>query len=676
MKTETMTYAMTEDRKEMPAASMQPPSKNSYHLKERIIIKNVKPEICCGKYHVKRVIDEKMRIEADIFSDGHLDNEGYVLYRRSGHDIWSRKEMKSDGNDHFSCDLRFMEAGWFEYTIVGNINHFTTWQKDIAKKHDAAQDILPDLLTGAEFLTEALDQITETEKIALFPLLHSIQSRKTLQDAYQEITSADMAMLMKKYGIGQQEAMYEKTLRVEVEPRKALFSTWYEFFPRSASAEPGRHGTLQDATDLIPRIAAMGFDVTYLPPIHPIGTSHRKGRNNNTTAKPDEPGSPWAIGSEEGDHKSIHSGLGTFEDFDNLINEARKHGIEVALDIALQCSPDHPYVRQHPQWFKWRPDGTVQYAENPPKKYEDVLPFNFDNEDWLSLWMELKSIFEFWIEKGVRIFRVDNPHTKPFRFWEWLISDLKSRYSNLIFLSEAFTRPRIMEQMAHCGFTQSYTYFTWRPTRKDLMQYMQELTKTELREYFRPNFWPNTPDILPYHLQHADENKFLQRLILAATLSSSYGIYGPAFESGINQPIEGKEEYLDSEKYEIVTWNLRLENKITEGIRKINGIRKISPAMQQTSNIIFTECSNDELLCFLKWNDDETQCILTIINMDTNHTQTGFVKMPQRNLHPDSKNFRMHDLLTGQSYLWKDEWNYVELHPEGLNAHIFNIEIL
>jgi starch synthase (maltosyl-transferring) len=370
---------------------------------------------------------------------------------------------------------------------------------------------------------------------------------------------------MNTYADRDHATRYHKVLVVEVERKKALFSSWYEFFPRSTASEPGRHGTFKDAERILPRVAQMGFDIIYLPPVHPIGRSFRKGRNNSVTSQPGEPGSPWAIGASEGGHKAISPELGTMEDFVDFVRKANELGMEIAIDLALQCAPDHPYVREHPQWFKWRPDGTVQYAENPPKKYQDVLPINFETDDWENLWRELKSIVDFWIGKGVSVFRVDNPHTKPFSFWEWLIREVRDVHPEIIFLSEAFTRPRIMERLAKIGFNQSYTYFTWRNTQYELIQYLTELTKTEQREYFRPNFWPNTPDILPEILQHGGEPAFITRVVMAATLSSNYGLYGPVYEFGINTPTApGKEEYLDSEKYEAKYWDWNRDTKIRQ----------------------------------------------------------------------------------------------------------------
>jgi starch synthase (maltosyl-transferring) len=469
--------------------------------------------------------------------------------------------------------------------------------------------------------------------------------------------------------------VYEKILLVEVERQKALFSSWYEVFPRSTSPEPGKHGTFKNVEDVIPLIAKMGFDVLYFPPIHPIGMSFRKGKDNSPVAEPDEPGSPWAIGSSEGGHKAIHPALGTVEDFRKVVRKAAEYDIEVALDLAYQCSQDHPYVKEHPQWFKWRPDGSVQYAENPPKKYQDVLPFNFENDDWQNMWKELKSVVDYWIEQGVKIFRVDNPHTKSFGFWEWMIQELKSEHPDIILLAEAFTRPKVMDRLAKVGFNQSYTYFTWRNSRLDFVQYLQELTRTERREYYRPNFWPNTPDILPISLQFKNEAAFISRLVMAATMSSNYGIYGPVFEFGFNVPHPLREEYIDNEKYEIKHWDWQNMNRLRELMATVNRIRKENPALQTTWNIFFADSHNDQLLCYGKTDDEKENKIIVAVNLDSLNTQTGWIKVPvlEMGISTD-KTYNVLDLITDHRYIWNGEWNYIELNPYVLPVHIFRVE--
>jgi len=493
---------------------------------------------------------------------------------------------------------------------------------------------------------------------------------------------------MDKYGEKWRFATtYPKELAVVVDREKARFSAWYETFPRSCAkktpvaeqhreaSESGRCATFRECESRLPYIASMGFDVLYLPPIHPIGHAHRKGKNNRAYAGPDDPGSPWGIGSEEGGHKAIHPQLGTLEDFRRFVSKAREHGMEVALDISFQCSPDHPYVKEHPEWFRHRPDGTIQYAENPPKKYQDIYPFAFETEHWRELWEELKGIVLFWVEQGVHIFRVDNPHTKPMRFWEWLIGEVKEKYPDVIFLSEAFTRPKVMYNLAKLGFTQSYTYFAWRNTKWELTQYFTELTQTDLREYFRPNLWPNTPDILTEYLQTGGRPAFMARLVLAATLGASYGIYGPAFELWEHTPRErGSEEYLDSEKYEIKHWDLSRPDSLKDLIARVNRTRKENPALQSDWSLRFHPVDNDQLICYSKNSDDLSNIVLVVVNLNPFYTHSGWVQLPLEKLGVDPQvPYQMHDLLSDARYIWKGPRNYVELNPSIVPAHIFRL---
>jgi starch synthase (maltosyl-transferring) len=457
-----------------------------------------------------------------------------------------------------------------------------------------------------------------------------------------------------------------------VDRELARFSSWYELFPRSSSPAPGRHGSFADVEARLPYVAELGFDVLYLPPIHPIGRTKRKGPNNAVKSRTGDPGSPWAIGAEEGGHKSIHPELGTIDDFRRLVASAAEHGIEIALDIAFQCSPDHPYVDRHPEWFHWRPDGTVQFAENPPKRYEDIYPFAFDTDQWPELWLELQSVFEFWIEQGVRVFRVDNPHTKPLPFWEWCIGELKTSHPDLVLLSEAFTRPKVMHRLAKAGFTQSYTYFAWRNTKWELTEYFTELSKDESREYFRPNAWPNTPDILTETLQFGGRPAFVSRLVLAATLAANYGIYGPAFELSEHRPREpGSEEYLDSEKYQLRTWDLDRPDSLREVIARVNTIRRENRALQQDWTLAFHTVESDHLLCYSKATEDLDNVVLVVVNLDPHHTQSGWVDLSLDTLGLDSSPFQVHDLLGGGRFVWQGSRNYVELDPQVLPAHVF-----
>jgi starch synthase (maltosyl-transferring) len=483
----------------------------------------------------------------------------------------------------------------------------------------------------------------------------------------------ELSALAQRYAERRFAAVYEKELAVAVDPVLARFSSWYELFPRSTSAQPGKHGTFRDVEARLDYVRELGFDILYLPPIHPIGREKRKGKNNSLTPDADDVGSPWAIGSIEGGHKAVHPQLGTLADFRQLVATARKMGIEVALDIAFQCAPDHPYVKAHPEWFTWRPDGTVQYAENPPKKYQDIYPFNFESEDWMGLWEELKSVFEFWIHQGVTVFRVDNPHTKPFPFWEWAIGELKSKHPELVFLSEAFTRPKIMHRLAKLGFTQSYTYYAWRNTKHELIEYFDELAHGPGREYFRPNVWPNTPDILTAFLQHNGRPGFCARLLLAGTLGASYGIYGPAFELIENAPREpGSEEYLHSEKYQIRAWDLDRPESLRYLIARLNKIRHSNPALQNDATLHFENIANDQLVAYTKATPDGSNVLLVVVNIDPRYKQSGFVDVDLARLGVNPlERYDVHDLLTDARYSWSGSRNYVELEP-GM-AHIFAI---
>lgn len=645
---------------------------------KRVNIENVTPQIDCGKYPIKRVVNEKVQVQADIFTDGHDKVQAIILYRKvqKGKEKWQQSPMYFMGNDHWEGSFMPEQEGPYEYTIAAWVDHFSTWQEGLRKKFEDHQDIHTELLIGVELVEKAAEQAPSSIQKKLKKAAHLLQSEKHEAKAVSYALSEGLSDLM--YGRYEPHLLTRhQPLPLKVESKLALFSAWYEFFPRSTSTVEGQHGTFKDCERVLPEIARMGFDIIYLPPIHPIGRSHRKGRNNATTAKEGEPGSPWAIGAQEGGHKDIHPELGNFDDFASLVNKATELNLKIALDFAIQCSPDHPYVKAHPDWFKWRPDGTVQYAENPPKKYQDVLPVNFETEDWENLWKELKSIVDFWIGKGVRVFRVDNPHTKPFRFWEWLIREVHAKHPDIIFLAEAFTRPRVMEKLAKIGFNQSYTYFTWRNTRTEFKDYLTELTKTDRREYFRPNFWPNTPDILPISLEEKGEPAFLIRLILAATLSSNYGIYGPVFELGLNKAYPGKEEYIDSEKYEIKNWDWERDTKTKQLITRINQIRKENPALQSTWGITFHDTDNQQLLCYSKMDEGQDNKLLIVVSLDPLHTQSGWVKVPMYEFGlPDDEPYVLHDLISGQRYSWKGEWNYVELRPHEMPAHLFRLEAL
>jgi starch synthase (maltosyl-transferring) len=510
-------------------------------------------------------------------------------------------------------------------------------------------------------------------------LLHEtaarLSSRTPIVRRVEAGVDEELARRMRDLADRSRAARYERELRIKVNPRDAVFSTWYEMFPRSASPDPARPGTLRDVQARLGYVAEMGFDVLYLPPIHPIGTSHRKGPNNRTESSSEDPGSPWAIGSELGGHTAIDPSLGTLEDFRRLVKKARERGIEVAMDIAFQCSPDHPWVRQHPDWFRRRPDGAVQYAENPPKKYEDIYPLNFDTDDWEALWAEMRGVFLYWMKQGVRVFRVDNPHTKPFPFWEWLIAEVHAVDATVILLSESFTRPKIMYRLAKLGFTQSYTYFAWRYSKWELTQYFTELTTPPVADFFRPNAWPNTPDILTEQLQHGGRAAFISRLVLAATLCSNYGIYGPAFELMEHTPREpGSEEYLDSEKYEVRHWDIDRPDSLREIITLVNRARRDNPALQGNRSLRFHDTGNDQLISYSKQSDDGSNIMITVVNLDHTHPQSGSLRLPiaEWKIGADEP-YQVHDLLSDARYTWQGESNFVLLKPDIMPAHIFRL---
>jgi starch synthase (maltosyl-transferring) len=636
---------------------------------QRVIIENVQPEVEGGLYAVKRTVGESVQVTADIFCDGHDHLRAHLLYKKEKEEAWQTVEMNHHINDVWSGSFNVSEKGIYVFTILAWIDHFDTWYDGFKKKAEAKIDVTVELLEGVHFL-----QKLSKEKE---PLLDA--AAKHLQNDYaaavEYVLSATFGEIVHAYPLIEHAVLPEQQWRVVVEHKKANFSSWYELFPRSASLED-KHGTFRDVIRLLPRISSMGFDVLYLPPIHPIGKVNRKGKNNSVNSKDGEPGSPWAIGSDEGGHKSIHAQLGTLKDYKNLIDEAKRYNIDIALDIAFQCAPDHPYVKEHPQWFKQRPDGSIQYAENPPKKYQDIYPFNFETEDWQALWNELLSVITYWIDQGVKIFRVDNPHTKPIAFWKWAIDEVNQKYDDIIFLSEAFTRPKIMASLAKVGFTQSYTYFTWRVSKQELQEYMTELVHGQSRNYFRPNFWPNTPDILPFHLQHQEENIFIIRLALAATLCSNYGIYGPAYEFYDNSPVPAREEYFNSEKYELKKHDWKKSNRMTDIITLLNKARKEHAALQSTWNLHFCFIEDQNLLAYLKTTEDLSSIFLIVVNLDPHARHSGFVQLPKNILRLEGGiNIKLHDIIMDEHYTWTQEWNYVELDPYKMPFHLFKLEI-
>jgi len=650
---------------------------NGREGRARVVIAGVQPEIDDGCFPIKRTVGEKVVVEADIFADGHDALAATLLYRYEADKEWTQVPLQPVVNDRWRGEFLVLKLGHYRYTVQAWVDRFASWRRDLAKRIEAGQDITVELLIGADLIEEAIARAAteDARKLQEWVAVLRQAQKSQLSAKVQLALAEELGPLVEKYPDRQLAMTYEKEFTVVVEREKARFSAWYEMFPRSCAREPGRHGTFRDCEARLPYIAEMGFDVLYLPPIHPIGRTYRKGKNNALVAGPDDPGSPWAIGAAEGGHKAIHPQLGTLEDFRRLAAKAQERGIEVALDLAFQCTPDHPYVKEHPEWFRHRPDGSIQYAENPPKKYQDIYPFDFETAHWRTLWEELKSVVLFWIDQGVRIFRVDNPHTKPFSFWQWLIGEVKRDYPEVIFLAEAFTRPKVMSRLAKLGFTQSYTYFAWRNTKRELTQYFTELTTTEAREYFRPNLWPNTPDILTEYLQLGGRPAFMTRLVLAATLGANYGIYGPAFELCEQQARElGNEEYLNSEKYEIRQWDLERPASLKDFIARVNLIRRENPALHGDWSLRFHAVENEQLLCYSKMAADFTNVILVVVNLDPHHTHAGWLELSLETLGLDQHQpYQVHDLLSDARYLWQGSRNYVELNPQSAPAHIFRL---
>jgi starch synthase (maltosyl-transferring) len=642
----------------------------------RVVIEGVEPEIDAGRFPIKRCVGDTVQVRADIFADGHDQLSARLLYRRAEDSDWLEAAMPLIEDDRWGGEFKVEELGRHVYTIMAWVDAYGTWAADLAKRVKAGVDISVDALSGVKLLQTAASRAKGLDKQELAYAAERIRelSRQDPNMAAEFAQSSNLLELMTRNRDFSQDVRYEKELGVIVDPVRARFGAWYEMFPRSCTTEPKRPGTFRDCAARLAYVASMGFDVLYIPPVHPIGLTERKGKNNSLTPAPDDLGSPWAIGGAEGGHKSIHPQLGTLEDLKDLQSKARDLGLDVALDIAFQCSPDHPYVKEHREWFRERADGTVQYAENPPKKYQDIYPFDFESKHASDLWEELKSVVVYWAEQGFRIFRVDNPHTKPFAFWEWLINDVKRDYPDTIFLSEAFTRPRVMYQLAKLGFTQSYTYFAWKNTSAELTEYFTELTEPPVREFFRANVWPNTPDILNEYLQKGGRSAFVTRFILAATLGANYGIYGPAFELCENKPIrEGSEEYLNSEKYEVRVWDTNNPNSLKDLITRVNAIRKASPALQRDWSLRFHPVDNATLIAYSKVSEDSADKILVVVNLDP-HVQSGWVSIALKELKlGNDEVYQVHDLLTEARYVWRGSRNFVQLDPSILPAHIFRV---
>lgn len=648
---------------------------------ESVVIERLSPLLDGGKYPVKRIEGDDLVIEADIFKEGHDIVRAVIKWRKNGGSAWEETEMQPLINDRWTGVFPLINPGLCEYTIEAWGDTFASWRAEFRKKHDGGlTDLVSEILEGTALIEEAAARATNKadakalRSYAKKLLLH----KEELAAARLIIDSGDLDALMTSWPDRSLATAYVPSLQVRVERKGARFAAWYEFFPRCAEGKPDSGSTFRDCIPRIDDALAMGFDVIYFPPIHPIGVSNRKGRNNSIQAEPGEPGVPYAIGNDQqgvngGGHCDVAPELGTLEDFSWLVGEIKKRGMECALDFAINCSPDHPYVKAHPEWFYKRPDGSIKYAENPPKKYQDVYPLNFHNENWQALWNELRDVLLFWCEREVRIFRVDNPHTKPVAFWEWVIAEVHAKYPDAIFLSEAFTRPKMMRSLAKVGFTQSYTYFTWRNTKFELTEYFTELTRTEMADYFRPHLFPNTPDILPFFLQQGGRPAFMIRAILAATLSPLYGIYS-GFELCENQALEGKEEYYDSEKYQFKGRDWNAPGNIKETISKLNRIRRDNRALHYLTNLEFHPCDNEQMLFYSKITPAKDNILLVIISLDPWNPQTGYIDVPVADFgFLERETYQAEDLLTGERFLWSGARNFIALHPQQRPAHILRI---
>ena len=637
-----------------------------------VVIENLQPLIDGGRYPIKRIVGEDLVVDADIFKDGHDVVAAILKWRVLGKRPWRETPMNLVDNDRWRGVCTLYDETIHEYTVEAWTDTFRSWQAEFTKKLEAGvSDLRSEALEGAALLEAAAKRARDrADRKRLLELSRQISTGAN-SEIHAIARSGELEVLMATYPDRSAATQYDPAARVVVDRPAALIGAWYEFFPRSAEGRSDPGSTFRDCLPRVDDAKAMGFDVIYFPPIHPIGHTNRKGRNNSIICEPGDPGVPWAIGSEAGGHKAVEPSLGTLEDFDWLQKEVRKRGMEIALDFAINCSPDHPYVKEHPDWFYKRPDGTIKYAENPPKKYEDIYPLNFHCENWRDLWAEMKSIVLFWAERGVRIFRVDNPHTKPVAFWEYLIKGVRQKYSDTIFLSEAFTRPKMMKALAKAGFNQSYTYFTWRNTKRELIEYFTELTQTEMSEYFRPNLWTNTPDIVPFVLQDGGRSAFMIRVALAATLSPLYGIYS-GYELCENEALPGREEYLDSEKYQYKERDWNAPGNIKDWIARLNKIRKENRALQLYTNLRFHDAENDAILFYSKMTAARDNIILIVVNLDPHRKQNSFVHVPIENFgQMESDVYQVQDLLSGATYTWRGRRNYVELDPDIQPAHIF-----
>lgn len=653
---------------------MSPKNDSMIPEQPTVVIENIEPLVECGRYPIKRAVGEDLVVEADVFKDGH-DVVGAVLkWRRLGDTRWHETPMKPLVNDRWRGVCSLFENATYEFTIEAWSDVFRSWQHEFHKKLEGGvKDLRSETLEGAQIVESAARFAKEPGDAKRLVEIAERMRKSEPKEAGEIARWSELDALMDTCSDRTRSTEYTPYPQVIVDRERAQFGAWYEFFPRSAEGKPDAGSTFRDCIARIDDAKAMGFDVIYFPPIHPIGVTNRKGRNNSVVCKAGDPGVPYAIGGPAGGHKAVEPALGTFKDFEWLIGELQKRDMELALDFAINCSPDHPYVKEHPEWFYKRPDGTIKYAENPPKKYEDVYPLNFHNENWCGLWEEMVDIILFWAEKKVRIFRVDNPHTKPVAFWSYLISKVREKYPDVIFLSEAFTRPKMMRVLAKAGFTQSYTYFTWRNSKHELTEYFTELTQGEMRNYFRANLWPNTPDILPFFLQHGGRPAFMIRAALAATLSPLYGIYS-GFELCENAALPGREEYADSEKYQFKGRDWYAPGNIKEFITRLNRIRRENRALHEYANLRFHTAENENVIFYSKMTQSRDNIILVVVNLDPHQAHNTHVHVPLEELgFGPGDSYQVQDLLWDERYLWSGSRNFVALDPHTKPAHIFRL---
>ena len=638
-----------------------------------VLIENVQPVVDCGRYALKREVGDSVDVTADIFREGHDLIATVIQYKQRGDADWSEARMTKGDNDEWHGEFLVDTIGAAQYQVFAWPDHFESWRSELRKKVDAGLDVSSELLEGRNLVEETFTRASDDDVQWMESLIDAAQTAGDQPAAAVIMLDEDLAELVYR-NANRDHAAIAGPYPVYVDRVRARFAAWYSMFPRSAGTVEGQGATFKDVEAQLPRIQKMGFNVLYFKPIHPIGATNRKGKNNSVVSEPGDPGVPYAIGSEDGGHDAVEPGLGTWEDFEELVSRAEEHGMEVALDLAIQASPDHPWVTEHPEWFFIRPDGTIKYAENPPKKYEDIYPVNFNQDHWRELYEEIYRIIMIWVGHGVKSIRVDNPHTKPTAFWEWLIAKVHETHPEVIFLSEAFTRPKVMKALAKAGFAQSYTYFTWRNYKHELIEYASELTQTEMKDFFRGNFFTNTHDINPTILQIGGEPSFKYRVVLAATLSSVYGIYS-GFELCESTPVPGKEEYLNSEKYEYKVWDWDREGNIADYIGRLNAIREAHPALQEYDNLQFFEVQNDNIIGYVKRSELNDDIVVVFCNLNPFETQSAWFNLPIAvwGIADDHQFLAVDELNGDQVHSWTGSWQQITLDPQVNPAVILHI---